>query len=872
MKIKSLFTRGFGKFDSKEWQAFSPSINVFVGENEAGKSTVFKMVSRLLFGFKTRSKDKNLLVNQSNGHLHIGGVIESEQASWTIERQLESKASVMMTKNGVQNQGSNEELPLCSHIDGQTYDSVYALNLDELTAFKDQAWKDIEELLMQQYSGDVFCSPHSVLSALEGEMKKIKKQSDRGNSIVKSLEEQRRKLFKHKKDIQDNLLKADELHEKIALLERKIDDTKTHKIHLEQRKKDIEVYLPVMKLLDEKQQLEEKLAIFKNLTHVDEFQYREKKEQLKKLYGKLEDTSETVGKFVSEKRRLHEKIRGHEVHENELKDMIQKHIHSEELVHEKESLEKTLGIKEANFKKAFEETFNESYKYKHFEKVLSLNYLNIKSLVGELEELYEEIKIIKRNKRSTTGSSVKGQVTMMVILALLGSGGIYFNVHDIANLVSAAVIGFAFTNTIHILVKSKNKMLDEEDLYLERDELKHRLISELQGIKLSKIAEEFIGQEFLAQVMNLKNLAEAYQEEEILLKGKEEKYIKLKNMVMSYLKQHVGEVENTMKHFDELMETVKEQKKNQGRIEVINGQLDVMNVQLQATEKELNDLEAWIQKTESDLELIGGSIEEGLNKLQSKSQNTMRLEELRRRLSTIDYSEDVLKLFRMNYVADKSYDVLYIQDEVEQLAASLSDMMIDKGGLSKDRELLLEQADLASVDSEMKYVEERLKKEKIKYDQLLLMHHLIKETDERFRTENQPKVYRQASHYLSEITDGKYTSLEVIELLDKNKAKYGIMVNREGHPIMVDESFSMGTLNQIYLSLRLSLIDHLDKGRDKLPICFDELLVNWDKGRLNQTLKIIQTISKERQVFVFTCHEWFADALQSLDQVKIYQL
>jgi len=152
------------------------------------------------------------------------------------------------------------------------------------------------------------------------------------------------------------------------------------------------------------------------------------------------------------------------------------------------------------------------------------------------------------------------------------------------------------------------------------------------------------------------------------------------------------------------------------------------------------------------------------------------------------------------------------------------------------------------------------------------MHHLIRETDEKFRTENQPKVYLQASQYLNEITDGKYCDLEVVEQIDKSKAKYGIMVSKEGQKIMVDETFSMGTLNQIYLSLRLSLIDHLDKGREKLPVCFDELLVNWDEGRLTQTLKIIETISKERQVFVFTCHEWFAEAMQSLDKVKMYRL
>jgi uncharacterized protein YhaN len=68
------------------------------------------------------------------------------------------------------------------------------------------------------------------------------------------------------------------------------------------------------------------------------------------------------------------------------------------------------------------------------------------------------------------------------------------------------------------------------------------------------------------------------------------------------------------------------------------------------------------------------------------------------------------------------------------------------------------------------------------------------------------------------------------------------------------------------------LINHLDYNHSKLPVCFDELLVNWDQNRLNQTIKIIQTISRERQVFVFTCHKWFADALKEVDDSKVYML
>ncbi|WP_240840953.1 AAA family ATPase [Acidaminobacter sp. JC074] len=872
MKINSLFTEGFGKFNSAKWDDLSPSINVFIGKNEAGKSTVFKMISNVLFGFKVQNKEKNLQVNQETGKLQIGAEIKSRDDMYHVERILASKAKLSLSHKGALETLQNETLPFCSHVDRHTYEGVYALDLNGLTAFKDQAWKDIEELLMQQYSGDVFNSPQSVIEALEAEMKKIKKQSDRGNSIIKSLEEQRRKLFKQKKDLQANLSRSDELYEKVLIIERKIGDVKQQKLSLEHLRDQIEVYLPVMKLIDEKKILDEKLDKFKSLKDVDESQYKEKKSQLKKLYVKLEDISSEVTRLVSEKRRLQEKASAINVTENELKDMIQKHMQAEELALEKEDLEKSLTVKEAAFKKAFEETFDEDYDIKHYDEVLNLNYLNIKSLVAELEEIYEEIKIVKRNKRSTTGTSIKGQIAFMVVLAILGGVSIYFNIHPVLNYVSAGFIGFSITNSIHILIKGKNKRLDEEDLYLDRDELKARLISELNGIRLSAITEEYIGQEFLSQVTNLKHLAEQFVADKTIYDGKYKKLITLKETVNLYLKEHVGEIENKAKHFDELMDSIKEYRKMQNRVEVINGQLDVMNQQLQDQEKELNETETWIQETESDLKIIGGDIESGLKQLNSKTGDLLRRDEIVRRLSTIDYSEEILEGFRKNYVEDTYHDLNYIRETIEAHNNESNELLIKKAGLEKDREVLLEQSDIASIESELKYVVSRLQEEKLKYDRLLLMHQLIKETDERFRTENQPKVYLQASKYLNDITDGRYNDLEVVELIDKSKSKYGIMVSRDGTKVMVDESFSMGTLNQIYLSLRLSLIDHLDKGREKLPVCFDELLVNWDEGRLNQTLKIIETISKERQVFVFTCHEWFAEQVKSLEQVKMYQL
>jgi len=55
MKIERIKIDGFGRFE--RWEAsLAPGLNVFFGENEAGKSTLLSFVRATLFGFSKRTE------------------------------------------------------------------------------------------------------------------------------------------------------------------------------------------------------------------------------------------------------------------------------------------------------------------------------------------------------------------------------------------------------------------------------------------------------------------------------------------------------------------------------------------------------------------------------------------------------------------------------------------------------------------------------------------------------------------------------------------------------------------------------------------------------------------------------------------------
>ena len=69
-------------------------------------------------------------------------------------------------------------------------------------------------------------------------------------------------------------------------------------------------------------------------------------------------------------------------------------------------------------------------------------------------------------------------------------------------------------------------------------------------------------------------------------------------------------------------------------------------------------------------------------------------------------------------------------------------------------------------------------------------------------------------------------------------------------------------MDQVYLALRLAIIDHLDAGKEHLPLFMDEVLVNWDAWRRDRAFELLEGLAEKRQVFLFTCHPAMAAEME----------
>jgi len=150
---------------------------------------------------------------------------------------------------------------------------------------------------------------------------------------------------------------------------------------------------------------------------------------------------------------------------------------------------------------------------------------------------------------------------------------------------------------------------------------------------------------------------------------------------------------------------------------------------------------------------------------------------------------------------------------------------------------------------------ERLEDAVDRYLVLAVASRLLAEAQERYQRERQPDVVRSASRLFTTMTGGRYVSLTVplsegrIEVFD---AQSGARTS---------EILSRGTAEQLYLAVRLGLIQQLGEVGSGLPVLMDDVLVNFDPARRRGAAEAIAELASERQVVFFTCHPDTADLL-----------
>jgi len=127
-----------------------------------------------------------------------------------------------------------------------------------------------------------------------------------------------------------------------------------------------------------------------------------------------------------------------------------------------------------------------------------------------------------------------------------------------------------------------------------------------------------------------------------------------------------------------------------------------------------------------------------------------------------------------------------------------------------------------------------------------------------YETERQPAVLERGSDIFRAITAGGFT--RILFPLDHDRVK----AERGDGGIVGEELLSRGTLEQLYLALKLAHLEIYHR-QEPIPVLMDDILVNYDPERAGRTAEALVKFSSDTgtQVLFFTCHPAIAELFPS---------
>jgi uncharacterized protein YhaN len=119
--------------------------------------------------------------------------------------------------------------------------------------------------------------------------------------------------------------------------------------------------------------------------------------------------------------------------------------------------------------------------------------------------------------------------------------------------------------------------------------------------------------------------------------------------------------------------------------------------------------------------------------------------------------------------------------------------------------------------------------------------------------ESYDKLRHDYSKDLNEKVTGIYCEITSSDRTIKVNELFGLNYS-EGGVLFSEDFLSTGSLEQLYLSLRLAMAEIMFP-KIKVPIFLDEPFVSYDKVRLGRVLDYLVAQKDKYQLFIFTCQE-----------------
>ena len=264
---------------------------------------------------------------------------------------------------------------------------------------------------------------------------------------------------------------------------------------------------------------------------------------------------------------------------------------------------------------------------------------------------------------------------------------------------------------------------------------------------------------------------------------------------------------------------------NKYKVKKIN---KINNIEKIKLEKEIEVLEENKKNKEKEIIKIKEKIEE---------KNNEEIKILKNKFNKNLTEEEIINLF--------NYNLKEISEKAEELNKTYNNSKIELNTINiKETEINNKIENKIECEEQLKYYEEQ-RQELLELEKSIsIAKETLEEAYNEMKSELTPKFTKDLSLLIERISNGKYKKANF-------DAEYGLRVEREDGEYIDCNRLSIGTIDQLYLSLRLSAMNEISE--EKMPIVLDESFAYYDNERLENILKCIYENYQDNQILILTC-------------------
>lgn len=874
MRFERIRVQHYGRLHEFESGALS-DFTVFHGQNEAGKSTLFRFLGTILFGFSPVDPNNHPDAPWSGGELSgEAEILLDDGTELRLQRSLRGKPGGGFETNGRFEELQNRPLPAVDAIGRKVFDSIYALTLARLRQIDARMWERVLEQLLTGFGASDLGSVRDSIETFEKDGNRLWRPDRRGKPVAAHAKAKLKELRLRRTEARAREDRQRELHDRrdaaaaqIGTAEQALAATRSEL----QRLQRLAPFAPRFVQLDLLQQASAAAPKIPASRLDPQHRWDEANDEWDELHSQIErrearlqHLASCAEEFDATARQVLEQRDAIAAAEDALQQTIA--LRRDEARHEADLERAEHELQEAGAKLSDEAPSDEDWA--HLAALdLDAHALELKgvqnatSTVHELRQQLRELDILVQ--RDTSGAPPLA--LWLCGVGTVAFGGLY------AALESGVLGGFALMLTIITFVVGVRWWRERQRLGgnnpRQRRNDQHGVLRDAET-KLTQAQDTvaarlgpFARKEPLT-IPELQRLQGLLRERQ-----KAAEVVQANSDVLSACQQAIREHLEPLDCWDAEQAPEATLAQIRGRLR----QADERRIRAEVSaeeQKHLNDELVDLRAKRSDLGAVRGELEEtfiefgdgdlqrGLQVVAQQWAADRRAAQLEEdlRAECTDYSavrDEILVAHEKgeSWVSDpKAREVL--QKRADEQEAHLTQLRQQVRDADRQLEDSLREESLASVEARIVDVETQVRECEHGRDRKHLLASVLREAERRFRASHQDDILRRAGDYLARVTEGRYEKL--LARGNEHGPELLLFDKTSRREIPITEPLSQGARDQVYFALRLAIADHLDQDGERLPLLVDESFVNWDLERRRLGIELLRDVATRRQVFFFT--------------------